>query len=194
MRHNILALSLVTLTACGSAANLSRVEVTDVDHTSVKRQSIGNCWIYAVATWVESLHKIATDEEVNVSESYWTYWHFYDQLVNGYVGKEIETGGSFFEAVRLIREHGITLEETFIPEEADREKSERQARAETSINKALSEGGELETAADRTPKKIRAFLDKAFGAHMRETDKRSKPRISRSPRIPTRVGATRSKT
>ena len=31
--------------------------ISDVDHTAVKRQSIGNCWIYAHATWIESMHK-----------------------------------------------------------------------------------------------------------------------------------------
>src|SRR6478609_1596321 len=32
-------------------------EVTDVSHTIVKNQSIGNCWVYATSTWIESLRK-----------------------------------------------------------------------------------------------------------------------------------------
>ena len=30
-------------------------DITDVNHTAVERQSIGNCWIYATTGWVESL-------------------------------------------------------------------------------------------------------------------------------------------
>ena len=30
--------------------------VTEVSHTDVERQSIGNCWLYAAATWVESMN------------------------------------------------------------------------------------------------------------------------------------------
>lgn len=36
-----------------AAANTE--EIVDVDHSRVKRQSIGNCWLYATASWAESL-------------------------------------------------------------------------------------------------------------------------------------------
>ncbi len=52
--------------------------VTDVNHSSVKRQSIGNCWIYATVGWAESLNKSATGVEQNYSESYVTFFHWFD--------------------------------------------------------------------------------------------------------------------
>ncbi len=55
--------------------------ITDVDHSAVKRQSIGNCWIYAEASWVESMHLSATGEKFDASQSYWTYWHWYKQIL-----------------------------------------------------------------------------------------------------------------
>jgi hypothetical protein len=42
----------------------SDVLVSSVDHTAVKRQSIGNCWIYAQATWLESLIKDDSGEQL----------------------------------------------------------------------------------------------------------------------------------
>lgn len=38
----------------------SRSNITSVPQSSVKRQSIGNCWSYAIASWIESLHLDAT--------------------------------------------------------------------------------------------------------------------------------------
>ena len=58
---------------------MSTDDITQVDHTKVKRQAIGTCWICASASWVEALNKRATGREANVSESYWTYWHWYEQ-------------------------------------------------------------------------------------------------------------------
>ena len=54
--------------------NASTDAITDVNHSRVKRQSIGNCWIYAAASWAESLAKSASPSgsELNMSESYWT--------------------------------------------------------------------------------------------------------------------------
>ena len=31
--------------------------IVDIDNSRVKRQSIGNCWLYATASWAESLAK-----------------------------------------------------------------------------------------------------------------------------------------
>jgi len=67
----------------GEEEGVSTDDITQVDHTKVKRQSIGNCWIYAVASWTEALNKRSTGNEANVSESYWTYWHWFEQLANG---------------------------------------------------------------------------------------------------------------
>ena len=48
-------------------------DISSVAHTDVKRQSIGNCWLYATSTWLEALAKGATGEAMNTSESWLTY-------------------------------------------------------------------------------------------------------------------------
>ena len=65
-----LAASSLVFTACGkSTPQTSDTLVTDVSHTVVKRQSIGNCWLYATVGWVESLRKRYNGEEQNISAS-----------------------------------------------------------------------------------------------------------------------------
>lgn len=162
----------LTVTSCGPRSDSYRALVTDVEHTPVKRQSIGNCWLYATATWAESLHKIATGEDANISESYWTWWHFYDQLVRGGDRDEIDTGGNFWDAREIIRQHGLMIEGDFIADEANAQMSGRQATAESSVNAALATGGELEKPSARTPKRVTAVLDKAFGTKMSEARSR----------------------
>jgi hypothetical protein len=56
-------------------------EVVSLPHTDVKNQAIGNCWIYATASWVEALHNAATQTPENLSESYWSYWHWFVQIL-----------------------------------------------------------------------------------------------------------------
>ena len=41
--------------------------------------------------------------EENMSESYWTYWHWFDQIANGRAGTEIQTGGWYTTLVWLCR-------------------------------------------------------------------------------------------
>lgn len=96
--RQILSLALplilaVSMNGCGQRPHqVSAIDVTDVHHTPSKRQSIGNCWLYATATWVESLALTETNESHNISETYWTYWHWYDSL--RFAGDEINTGGN----------------------------------------------------------------------------------------------------
>ncbi len=123
--------------------------VTDVNHSSVKRQSIGNCWLYAGIGWAESLNKSATGVEQNFSESYLTFWSWYDRLVGGQVtGTEVQTGGSFGLATTLMGKYGVVNEGSFIAEEATAEMSARQKAALTYINESIK-NGKLKTAAAR---------------------------------------------
>jgi len=139
-------------------------DITQVDHSKVKRQSIGNCWLYAATSWLEALNKAATGTEANTSESWLTYWHWYEQLANGRAGSEISTGGSYATAADLIVRYGITLEKDFIASEADAEMSNRQSSALNAVNAQLKNGGPLKDAITRRDRKaIRAELDKAWG-------------------------------
>ncbi len=137
--------------------------ITNVDHTKVKRQSIGNCWLYATASWLEALHKTATGEEKNVSESYLTYWHWFDQIANGAARDEVSTGGSYGVAAELVTRYGLMLEGDFIPAEAEAEMSNRQASALNAINASLKSGALKDPAARRNRETVRRELDKAWG-------------------------------
>jgi hypothetical protein len=165
-KRALIAALCIGAAGCGRNQNHdSQILVSDVEHTAVKRQSVGNCWLYAVGTWSESLHLSATHEQVNLSESYWTYWHFYKQMVNSSATK-IQTGGNWAIATNIISAHGYMIEGDFIPGEANLEMSGAQARAEAAVNAAMSEGGELASPGSRTAENVSAVLDRAFGVNM----------------------------
>ncbi|MCU0693382.1 MAG: hypothetical protein MUF54_18485, partial [Polyangiaceae bacterium] len=134
--------SIAVLSACSLAADQdaeqqqdNEMPVVDVRHTDVERQAIGNCWIYATASWTESLHKASTGTDLDVSQSYWTYLHWFDQLTSSAElptenGKqEISTGGSWSEARRIIQKYGMMAEADFIADDSEQEQSHRQSSA-----------------------------------------------------------------
>lgn len=157
----------VATAACSGAsrdadsAGAASSALVDLDHSIVKRQAIGNCWLYATASWVESLHKTATGNELNTSESYWTYWHWFDQIVQGWNDK-VQTGGSYTTALDLVDRFGVMNEGDFIPEESEVEMSRRQATALAAINLSLA-SGELSTREARQDRAlVRRELDRAW--------------------------------
>ncbi len=153
--------SMLALAACSSSSSdatddgsgSSTDDITSVDQSAVKRQSIGNCWIYATTSWLEALNKGATNQELNTSESWITFWHWFEQLANGSVGTEVSTGGTYDTAAELINRYGIMLEKDFIAEEATQEMSMRQSTSLDAVNAQLKNGGPLKdavTARNRT--------------------------------------------
>ncbi|MDP3275620.1 MAG: hypothetical protein Q8Q09_10525 [Deltaproteobacteria bacterium] len=145
-------------------------EVTDVSHTIVKNQTIGNCWAYATATWAESLHRrwaeanattsiSATtyrNAEINISESWITFWDWYGKVSGTATGvtttngrSEVSTGGWWDSGSDTLRRRGVVFEADFIPEEANAQSSQRQRSALAALNTELNMGGRLATAADR---------------------------------------------
>ena len=154
------------MSGCGQTKNNSKLDVSDIEHTPVKRQSIGNCWLYATSTWAESLHLAASGENVNLSESYWTYWDWFNKISRGTTEK-IDTSGSWWSASQIIRQQGYMIEGDFIPTEADEQMSYRQRQAESAINEALSTGS-LKNLRTRTNESIMAALDQAFDVNMTE--------------------------
>lgn len=156
----------MSLVACSAPTpSTSKPLVTDLDHTVVKRQSIGNCWLYAQTTWLESLLKTETSQDVDVSESYWTWWHWYDQLVNSSI-TELATGGFWSTSANIAMQHGWVLESEFIPSETGVEMSTHQSAALNYINAQLQAGGTLGSPQLRTAQRVRQELDLAFGASM----------------------------
>ena len=137
-------------------------EITDVMQTEVERQSIGNCWLYAHASWIESMNLAATGTPFDVSQTYWTYWHWYDQIVKFQVD-EIETGGFWDVANDIVLDRGVMPESKFVKQDTQSEMSSRQATALANINKELKEGT-LKDKASRTDRlAVRRAMDKAFG-------------------------------
>ena len=171
-RHFLFSLSLLALASLPSAAcsapasdaSTNDSDITDVKHTPVKEQTIGNCWLYASVAWAESLHQIATDETRDLSESYLTYWHWYEQIQSFQPGAEpkLQTGGWFSTATHLMTAYGLTNEASFIPSEQASIASGKQRSALARIEAALRAGGALATAEQRTPKNIRTVLSDAF--------------------------------
>lgn len=170
------ALALPVLGAgCSSSsadgAQTSSDEVVTLPHTDVKNQAIGNCWLYATGSWLEALHKSATGETVDLSESYWSYWHWYLQILwsadetpgNQYADlKEVQTGGFFWEASHVMKYFGAMREGDFIADDASSITSRRQASAVSAINKSLREGALKDRAARRDMDLIRKEMDAAW--------------------------------
>lgn len=148
-------------------------EIANVLQTAVRRQSIGNCWIYATLGWIESMNKSRTNVETNYSESYVTFWDWFGKITtgsgvttettNGTRSSVIETGGSWQLSVTLIRQRGLMKEGDFIPDEATAEMSARQAAAERAINAALTTGELSTPEARRDGAKVLRVLGQAWG-------------------------------
>ncbi len=165
LRRSVHLLAFLFSAACGAAgedASTAEDAITDVPHTAVKEQTIGNCWLYASVAWAESLHRTAANESVDLSESYLSYWHWYEQLARAGEAASLETGGFFHVATHLMETYGLMDEASFIAADAARPSSTRQKDALAKVNEAIKPTGRLAKAEQRTPKNIRAGLDEAF--------------------------------
>ncbi len=163
LRSYLFASLLAVAPAVAGCADLgsSSDDITDVPHTDVERQSIGNCWLYAQASWVESMHLAATGTKFDASQSYWTYWHWYGELLDGY-GSEIETGGGQDLSNDIVLDRGVMPELKFVKEDAAGEMSARQASALSKVNQELATG-RLKGSGRRDPAMVRKVLDEAWG-------------------------------
>ncbi len=156
-----LAAGSVACDDSATAPNLGETDhaITDVDHSDVERQSIGNCWLYAQASWVESLTRAAgRAEPLDASQSYWTYWHWFDQ-VSSWPPSEISTGGWQHTSHQIVLDRGLMVEGDFLPEDSLSEMSSRQSSALSAINTALKAG----RFRNATGEQIRAIFDEAWG-------------------------------
>jgi len=137
-------------------------EIVDVPQTDVERQSIGNCWLYAHASWVELMHKAATSEIFDTSQSYWTYWHWFGQITAGFAPK-ISTGGNWTTANNIVKKYGLAPEIAFVDADTLTEMSSRQSSALAAIDESLKNGVLKDPAARRDNKVVRQELDRAWG-------------------------------
>jgi len=160
--------------SCGQpSVEDSSVDVTSVRHTAVKQQSIGNCWIYAHATWLESMLLNTRKEAIDVSETYWTYWDLFNKIISGTAldkdGK-VSTGGNWWMSSKIIQEHGWVEEGTFLKTTDGRaadtsQMSAAQKCAEDYLVTALKEGGSLHQVDDAAL--IHEGLQKGFSCNGR---------------------------
>lgn len=166
------ALPSLALTSCAvdDGVGVAEEDLTNVANTAVKNQSIGNCWVYASVGWVESLVLSHTNNALNLSESYVSYWHWYEEIAGGNGGAQIaaldngqiNAGGFWGVAGELMLRYGLMDEGAFIPEEAEAARSSRQSTALAAINASLKTGA-LSTAAARKDRAlVRAEMDKAW--------------------------------
>lgn len=168
----MLALSWTVLpfAACGAGTNerddpsaASTEEITGVSHSPVKNQTIGNCWVYTTIGWVEALNKGATSVAPDYSESYLTYWSWFEEIVNGGSRRtEIDGAGSWTTGIEMLSRYGILREKDFIPEESGAIESARQATALATVNLALKSGELMTLGARHDRAKVRDVLDRAF--------------------------------
>ncbi|MBX3218721.1 MAG: hypothetical protein KF850_42340, partial [Labilithrix sp.] len=121
-----------------------------------------NCWLYSHASWAESMHKSATGEEFDISQSYWTYWHWFDQIAGGF-SSQISTGGNYTTANNIVRKYGLMAEKDFIFADTLNEMSNRQKSALDALNLSLKSGALQEPASRRDKKKLREEMDRAWG-------------------------------
>jgi hypothetical protein len=154
-------------TEATTGAGTSDQDITTIPETTVKDQSIGNCWIYATLGWVESLHLAHANETLDLSESYLTYLHAFTRITTGEFvfdkRGDWNTGDFFGEGAELIARFGMMDEAAFIASEAGLTRSARQEAATKAIALALKTGGELGTPeARKDPAKVRKVLDAAF--------------------------------
>lgn len=155
--------AIAGIVACGgSDLGQDDHDVVDVPNTPAERQAIGNCWLYAQASWAESMHLRATGEVFDISQSYWTYWHLYDQITDDGVDV-VTTGGGQARSNRIVLERGLMHELDFVPEDANGEMAFSQSDALLEVNLALKRGALKTDEARRDGALVRAVLDEAFG-------------------------------
>ena len=159
-----LAAICIVMAAC-SATNepmaATNDAITSVDDTAVREQSIDNCWLYATAAWAEQMHLQTTRQVVDVSEAYWTFWYWYDQIVGGDVSDSyaqvrlpddgVVSGAFWGTAVELARRYGWMREADFMPTGVS--KSEFHTAALKRLNDEVKTGV-LSTEAARANKKV----------------------------------------
>jgi hypothetical protein len=168
MRPRLLAVTLVALATLGPACSApTRVEpasesdeIVSVPQTDLERRSIGASWLYAHARWVASMHEAATGERLEISEAYWAYFFFFDQITVGHASA-IATGGNWATANRIVAKYGLVPEDAFAPA-SPVDASTRLANATHAIDESLATGALSSPSARKDRSIVRRELDRAW--------------------------------
>ncbi|NRA65923.1 MAG: hypothetical protein HRU19_15655 [Pseudobacteriovorax sp.] len=159
------------ITGCGEQNPNSQLDAVDIPNTSIKHQSIDNCWVYATVGWIESLHMRSGLGSQNFSETYLMYRYFQDQLVFT-TPSRIETAGLWVRAKHIVKKFGLMYERDFIAEEADSRQSARQEEALDFVNNKLRDQSFrdqlVSLSGDQRVRFVQDMLDQAFAVQYRE--------------------------
>lgn len=188
LRRYVAPFVLILVGGCADETTSSDEDaITGVAQSSVKYQAGGNCWVYANVGWAESLHIRATNQEVDLSETYMTYWELYDRITSSGVrrigdlfkkdvGKfEVDAdgiitlAGAWSDAVNVVRDRGHMLDADFTPQDGAANKNSTVPKAKELITESLLRGALAERRARRDHRLVRDELDKAFGLSLTVT-------------------------
>jgi hypothetical protein len=160
----------------------SNVDLTSINKTAARQQSINNCWLYATAAWTESLHLRVSKEKLDVSEAYWSYFYWFDQLTDHRFSpnrsRKIEATGTWGSAAEILRQRGWMNETDFLPQDGGAVYPARQKTAYEAFGAwAAGDAGTLDRASiiaalnrawDLSPE-VAQKLQAAFGATYERT-------------------------
>lgn len=164
----LFGIAIAGLTSCGKAP-YSHEDVVDIAGTPSKWQSIGNCWAYSAAGWLESLSLRNTGVTLDISETYITYRDWQEKLQ---WSGELRTGGSVSRAITLLNTYGYVFEKDMIQAEANKTFSDSQKRAEAYIKESLATGL---LSQNRDQATIESELNAAFGVKINDVALNAKP-------------------
>ena len=157
-------LPLLTVALLGACSAPTHVEATQDDpivsvpQTELERQSIGDSWLYAEASWIATLSGGA----VVPSPAYWAYWHAFDQISSGF-STHVATGGNWRTASGIVLRYGVAPAGSFLASSTIEEAGARRDAALAAVNASLGSGALADPAARRDRALVRRELDRAWG-------------------------------
>ncbi len=153
---------LASLSACAASTNDTATAGDDVivgvPQTDVERQSIGLSWLWSYGDWVKTMHG---GSDLDPSPAYWAYWHWFDQIANGY-SATIATGGNWQTANGIVSKYGLMSNAPFLAG-GDSDPAKREQAALAAINASLVNGPLASTVTRRDRLAVRRELDRAWG-------------------------------
>jgi hypothetical protein len=172
---SLFAFAALTVPAVGVAgcsnsapdASTSSDDLTSIKKTTAKQQSIANCWLYAVASWNESLHLRVSTENLDISEAYWSYFHWFDRLTDNKITQgnpdDFAPTGLWGTGLELMRQRGWMNETDFLPQDGGEVYSARQQRALETLDDSLYSGALSSAAARADRALVISELTRAWG-------------------------------
>lgn len=166
-QSSFVAALCTAIAACSSSAPEDPAyedSVTGIPTAIVGLQTIGNCWIYATNSWVETLHTRAGGGRFDLSESYLTYWSWFSQLDSAIAQRELSVGGDYSQAAYLLAFFGAMPQSAFVSDDVSGQYSKRQEQALANMNTWLKNGGLERAPTDKWARRayLRDALDTAW--------------------------------